>query len=106
MTFSLVPKEECPRCHQRTISFWRKQVAGPGFPATCSACGAKVYISYAQGFVAGMIAFAGYQIAKNFGWGLTSWLTLAAGFTAALGFSRFSPLLEKKDNEPRSKVEQ
>ena len=85
MTFSLVPKEKCPRCHQRTISFWRKQITGPGFPATRSACGAKVYISYAQGFAVGMIAFAGYQIAKNFGWGLTSWLDLGRGFHCGAG---------------------
>ena len=105
MTFGLVPKEECPRCHQRTISFWRKAFLSRTFPATCSACGAKVYVSFAAGFAMGMTAFAGYKIADSYGWGLTSWLILAAGIAAALGFSRFSPLLEMKSNEPASKVE-
>src|SRR5262245_29862682 len=32
---------ECPHCHQRTISAWRKQWLGPGSRATCSSCGGK-----------------------------------------------------------------
>src|SRR5712691_8485539 len=105
MKFGLVPKEECPRCHQRTISFWRKGFAGPSFPATCSACGARVHVSFAAGFGCGMIGVGGYSIASLYGWGLTSWLILAVGFAVALGLIRLSPLFEKKDDNFEPKVQ-
>lgn len=40
-------KLECPRCHQRTIPAWRKQVLGPATSATCPGCGGKVGVPIA-----------------------------------------------------------
>jgi len=55
-------KLECPRCHQRTIPAWRKQVLGPATSATCPGCGGKVGVPMAAilsatPFFAALIAF-------------------------------------------------
>lgn len=34
----------CPRCGERTVGFWQKQIAGSTPRITCSACGAQLAV--------------------------------------------------------------
>ena len=37
---------ECPNCHHRTISLWRKMVLGPARAIECSNCGSRISVPY------------------------------------------------------------
>ena len=42
----------CPHCNKPGISVLRRACLGPGFPATCTACGAKVGVPWGKNAIA------------------------------------------------------
>jgi DNA-directed RNA polymerase subunit RPC12/RpoP len=53
---TLVQRYPCPRCGERTIGFWQKQLAGADARVRCSHCGARLAVPLARSSLAAAAA--------------------------------------------------
>jgi len=51
-----VQRYSCPRCGEKTISFWQKQFAGASSRMSCGGCGAQLAIPSGRSFLAAAAA--------------------------------------------------
>jgi hypothetical protein len=93
-------KLECPHCHQRAISFWRKQFFEPGSTATCQSCGGKMTVPWWARFtntpvyVAVIIAVSVEGVALS---SVSFWLTFFVSFAISVWLThRYVPLIPRQ----------
>jgi prepilin signal peptidase PulO-like enzyme (type II secretory pathway) len=86
---------ECPNCHQKTISLWRKMFLGPARSATCPSCGSRISVPFAA--MLAVIPFLIAIIAAGMvGSGTLAAVVLVAGFlTMSWIHYKFIPLIVK-----------
>ena len=88
-------KLECPRCHNKAIPAWRKQVLGPAASMRCPKCGVRLSVPFwAIAFVAPLVlAFAASQVIESVA---LSAILIALGFVVMCWLHhRYVPLVAK-----------
>jgi hypothetical protein len=88
-------KLECPHCHERTISFWRKQWLGPGSTTACQSCGGKVSVPGSASWLAMAPFFIAVAVAPRLGSFPRSLFTFLAGSAISAVLYSFVPLIRR-----------
>ena len=94
-------KFECPRCHNKAIPAWRKQVLGPASSMACPKCGARLSVPFSALWTLAplVLAFAASQLIESIA---LSAILILLGFVAMSWLHhKYAPLIDKSRQKVR-----